>query len=170
MRARREAARLERERQARRRERVRRARSLGIAVAVVLVLGGAGFAVFRAGTVDYAAFADRPVVINSFASWCPSCIAEMPDFERVHQEPGDRVVFLGVSQRDARSASIELARRTGITYATGIDGTSFNAIAGQGMPTTVLIGPGGEIASVQVGQLSADDLPELIGSRLGVRA
>ncbi len=77
-----------------------------------------------------------------------------------------------MSQQDSRNASIELARQTGITYATGIDaqGTFFSAIAGQGMPTTVLIEPGGEIASVQVGQLSADDLRELIGSHLGVRA
>jgi thiol-disulfide isomerase/thioredoxin len=51
--------------------------------------GGDGF--------DYAEHADRPLVINFFASWCPNCIAEMPEFERVHTLLGDRVAFLGVS-------------------------------------------------------------------------
>ena len=27
-----------------------------------------------------------PIVVNFWASWCPFCIAEMPGFEKVHQE------------------------------------------------------------------------------------
>jgi hypothetical protein len=73
-----------------------------------------------------------------------SCIAEMPGFERVHRQLGDRIGFLGVSQSDARSASIDLARRTGITYPAGIDATGrfFNAWGTFAMPTTVFIRPG----------------------------
>ena len=31
------------------------------------------------GAIEYAAYSDRPLVINFFASWCPNCIAEMPE-------------------------------------------------------------------------------------------
>ena len=125
-----------------------------------------------AGVVEYAAYADRPLVINFFASWCPNCIAEMPDFERVHGLLGDYVSFLGVSQSDARSASIDLARETGITYDTAIDerGEFFRAFGGQGMPTTIFVRPGGEIADVWVGQLSADALQGLVSDHFGVVA
>ena len=124
------------------------------------------------GTIEYADYAERPLVINFFASWCPNCIAEMPDFERVHRLLGDDVAFLGVSQSDAPSASIDLARETGVTYDTAIDerGEFFRAIGGQGMPTTIFIGPGGEIAEVWVGQLSADALQGLIADHFGIAA
>ena len=111
-------------------------------------------------------------MINFFASWCPNCIAEMPEFERVHAILGDRVAFLGVSQSDARSASIDLANETGITYETAIDeqGAFFRAFGGLGMPTTVFIRPGGEIAEVWVGALNAQALRGLIADHLGIVA
>ena len=124
------------------------------------------------GVVEYAAYADRPLMINFFASWCPSCIAEMPEFERVHGFLGDRVAFLGVSQSDSRDASIDLARATGITYDTAIDeqGEFFRAVGGVGMPTTIFVRPGGEIAEVWVGALDADALQQLVADHFGILA
>jgi thiol-disulfide isomerase/thioredoxin len=122
------------------------------------------------GRIDYAGFSDRPLLLNFFASWCPNCIAEMPGFERVHRQLGDRIGFLGVSQSDARSASIDLAQQTGITYPAGIDATGrfSNAWGTFGMPTTVFIRPGGTIAYVYAGGLDESTLRSLIGKYLGV--
>jgi thiol-disulfide isomerase/thioredoxin len=124
------------------------------------------------GSVEYAAYAERPLVINFFASWCPSCIAEMPEFERVHRLLGARVAFLGVSQSDPRDASIRLATETGITYDTAIDarGQFFNAIAGIGMPTTIFVRPGGEIAGKWAGALDAEALRDLVDEHFGIEA
>ncbi|GIU97097.1 MAG: hypothetical protein KatS3mg013_0900 [Actinomycetota bacterium] len=124
------------------------------------------------GIVDYAAYAERPLVINFFASWCPSCVAEMPDFETVHRRLRGRVAFLGISQSDARAASIDLVRRTGVTYDTAFDaqGAFFSALGGAGMPTTVFVRPGGEIADVWVGPLNDDALAALIAEHFGVTA
>ncbi|GIU99145.1 MAG: hypothetical protein KatS3mg014_0761 [Actinomycetota bacterium] len=199
-RERRALARAERLRRARRERLATRARrgliGLVVAVAVValgvgLVRGGSGGVSFAGdlrvggrleslrlpalesdGTVDYARYADRPLVINFFASWCPNCVAEMPDFERVHQRLGDRVAFLGISQSDPRGASIELVRQTGVTYDTASDpqGALFNAFGSTGMPTTVLVRPGGEIAEIWIGALNAETLEQLIAERLGVSA
>jgi cytochrome c biogenesis protein CcmG, thiol:disulfide interchange protein DsbE len=120
--------------------------------------------------IDYADLDDRPLVINFFASWCPSCIAEMPGFERVHRALGGRVGFLGISQSDSRSASVGLAHMTGITYPTGYDsnGDFFRAVGGFGMPTTVFVLPGGRIAYVHVGALDAASLRSLIATHLSV--
>lgn len=122
------------------------------------------------GVLEYASVDDRPLVINFFASWCPSCIAEMPDFERVQLALGDRIEMWGVSQNDAPSASVELARSTGITYPTAIDrdGAFFNALGVTGMPTTVFVLPGGRIADVWQGALDEASLLSLISERLGV--
>ena len=123
------------------------------------------------GVVEYTRFADRPLVINFFASWCPNCIAEMPEFERVHRQVGGDVAFLGVSQSDPRGASIRLARETGITYETAIDerGELFRAFGAFGMPTTIFIRPGGEIADMWAGALDAQTLRQLVAEHFGLR-
>ncbi len=124
------------------------------------------------GVIEYASYSNRPLVINFFASWCPNCIGEMPDFESVHRRLGDDVAFLGISQSDPRSASIELAHETGITYDTGIDeqGEFFRAVGGVGMPTTIFVRPGGEIADIWVGGLDAATLQDLVAEHFGVVA
>ncbi len=124
------------------------------------------------GVVEYTSFDDGPLVINFFASWCPNCIQEMPDFEQVSQDLGGRVGFLGVSQGDAPDASIALAHETGITYAAGIDeqGRFFRAAGGVGMPTTIFVLPGGRIADVWVGGLDRASLASLIHQHFGISA
>lgn len=126
----------------------------------------------RDGVVDYAGLAGRPLVINFFASWCPTCVGEMPEFERVHRLLGDEVAFLGVSQSDSRDASIQLASDTGITYETAFDerGELFSAFGALGMPTTVFVRPGGEIVEVWAGRLDARTLRQLVAENFGVRA
>jgi len=63
----------------------------------------------RGGRVRLADLRGHPVVVNFWASRCPPCVAEMPDFQRVHRRLGDRVAFLGINQRDHRQAAEELA-------------------------------------------------------------
>ena len=98
------------------------------------------------------------------------CLAEMPEFERVHRRLGDRVAFLGVNQRDQLQAAEELARSTGVTYPLAVDpaGRAFDAFGGLGMPTTVLIGADGTLADIFAGQLDETLLSERISRVLGV--
>lgn len=125
---------------------------------------------FQGRPVRLADFRGRPVVLNFWASWCPACIAEMPAFERLHRRLGDRVVFLGVNQRDDRGAALDLAGRTGVTYRLAVDdaGRSFDAFGGLGMPTTVLIRADGRVAEVVTGQLDEALLAEAIRRDLGI--
>ena len=123
---------------------------------------------FRYDTLDGTSAAlselgDKPVVVNFFASWCPACIAEMPDFEVVHQAVGGEVDFLGLALQDRPEAARALVADTGVTYAVGTDdGEIFELFKGLGMPTTVLIGADGVVLDVHSGQLSAAALREKI--------
>lgn len=121
------------------------------------------------GTISYASFKDKPVVLNFFASWCPFCIAEKPGFEQVHQKLGSKVQFLGVSQSDSVEASVQLMRQTGISYPTASDsqGSLFHAFGGLAMPVTVFIKPGGQISEIHTGQLDPTTLSSLIARYFG---
>jgi dihydrofolate reductase len=73
------------------------------------------------GSITYGRFRNEPLVLNFFASWCPFCIHEMPAFQDVYASLGGRVAFLGISQRDEPSASLDLISQTGVTYPAAID-------------------------------------------------
>ncbi len=84
----------------------------------------------------------------------------MPAFEKVHKDIDGEVAFIGIDQRDQRSAADDLARRTGVTYRLADDpgGRVFDAFGGAGMPTTVFIDAQGNISDVVTGQLSENQL------------
>ncbi|MGH2693223.1 MAG: TlpA family protein disulfide reductase [Actinomycetota bacterium] len=153
-----------------------------VLVAVLLGTGGDGTVAmgesapeltltdFEGSQFSFADYEGTPLVVNFWASWCPFCVSEMPDFERVHQALGDEVVFLGVDQRDRRDRALELARQTGVTYRLVWDprGEVFDAFGGPGMPTTAFIDAEGTVVEVIPGQLSAGLLRDHIQRNFGI--
>lgn len=117
----------------------------------------------------------RPVVLNFWASWCPFCAAEMPDFETVHRSVADDVAFIGIDQCEScqggsLEAAKDLARETGVSYRLAEDpnGSVFVAFGGSSMPTTVFIDADGRVVERIGGMLSESQLRELIGRLFGV--
>ncbi len=123
---------------------------------------------FEGENLSFADLPDGPVVLNFFASWCPPCIAEMPDFETVHQNFAGEVTFLGLATQDRVESAVELVEQTGITYQVGNDqnGDVFSLFGGLGMPTTVFIDADGRVASVHTGALDVDSLTDSINDDL----
>lgn len=119
---------------------------------------------FDSGTVSLDDFAGQPLVVNFWASWCVPCLAEMPGFERVHQQHQGEVAFLGVNLADDPGAAEAVLEQTGITYpvARDPDGSAFEVFQAFGMPTTVFISPQGTIVELYTGELSAEALAERI--------
>ncbi len=113
-----------------------------------------------------------PVVINFFGSWCAPCIEEMPAFERVHQDLGDQVTFLGMANRDAPEDALATVEATGVTYPTfdDPDASALTYFGGLAMPTTVFIDASGEVVDVNSGPLTEDELRARITDVLGVPA
>ena len=50
----------------------------------------------RPGSARLADWHGMSLVVNLFASWCPSCLSEMPAFERTSHDYAGRVVIVGV--------------------------------------------------------------------------
>lgn len=126
------------------------------------------YAGFDGEKLTFSDLSDGPVVLNFFASWCPTCISEMPDFESVHQAFGSDVTFLGLSVQDRVTDAKQLVADTGISYAVGNDqnGDVFSLFNGLGMPTTVFIDADGTVARVHTGVYDAESLTEAINDHL----
>lgn len=129
-----------------------------------------GFALFDGTQATLSDF-DGPLVLNFWASWCPACIAELPDFEAVSQSVGDEVTFVGMNVLpDDRAAAEALIAETGVTYQLAEDsgGAMYNEFGGIAMPTTVFIGANGEILDVHSGTIFEEDLRDRISELFGI--
>jgi len=50
-----------------------------------------------------------PIVLNFWASWCPPCKSEMPEFENVYKELGESVRFMMVNATGSRGETVKSA-------------------------------------------------------------
>jgi thiol-disulfide isomerase/thioredoxin len=122
------------------------------------------FELFAGGDATFAAFEGEPLVINFWASWCPACVGELPEFQRVHEARGDEVTFLGIANTDVRGAAVGLADDVGLTYRLADDpsGDLFREFGLIAMPSTIFVSPDGRIVDVFAGQLNESALDERI--------
>jgi thiol-disulfide isomerase/thioredoxin len=114
---------------------------------------------------------EGPIVVNFWASWCPACVVELPDFQAVSEELGDSVTFIGMNVLpDDRAAAEALIEETGVEYQLAEDegGALYAEFGGIAMPTTVFLDADGNVVDVHGGTLFEDDLRERISELFGV--
>ena len=115
-----------------------------------------------------AAFADyrgTPLVVNFWASWCPSCVAELSAAIRPAQERfGAEVGFIGVNLQDDRPSAVELIEETGVQFdlVEDPDGSLYTRFDAIGMPFTAFIAADGSIVDTHNGPLTEDQLADKI--------
>lgn len=109
---------------------------------------------------------NRPLVINFWASWCPPCVKEMPDLNRLSQEnPGAQ--FLGIAVDTAANVT-EFVNKVPVSYpifVAGHGGIGLVRALGNpagGLPFTVLVRTQGDMGPVILGPIDPDSLGEQV--------
>jgi cytochrome c biogenesis protein CcmG/thiol:disulfide interchange protein DsbE len=99
----------------------------------------------------------KPLVLNFWATWCPSCPQEHPVLVAASKAYGADVQFVGIAYQD-RSEAIRgwLERHGGAAFPTLVDvgGKAAIAYGVYGVPETFFIDKEGVIRDKQVGPLS----------------
>lgn len=127
------------------------------------------FETFDGDTATLADYNGRPLVVNFWASWCPSCVAEMSAaFLPAQLALGDDVAFLGMNIQDERAKALQLVEQTGVLFDLGEDpqGELYTELGGLGMPFTVYISSDGQVLDVHNGPLTKDQLVDQITESL----
>lgn len=110
----------------------------------------------------------KAVVLNFWASWCPPCRAEMPDFSKAAAQLGeDKLVFLMVNltdgQRETKEAAQQYLKDEKLTFNNVLLDTKFeasDAYAVSGIPATYFINKDGTIAKSYVGSITESKLQD----------
>ena len=107
----------------------------------------------------------KVVVVNFWATWCPPCREEIPDFVALQDEFRGRVVFVGVSEDEGGADVVRpFVEQYGINYPIVLDDATLSSrYEGiTGYPTTYLVTPQGRILAYMPGGLTRDVLRPIL--------
>lgn len=112
--------------------------------------------------ISSADFTDKPRLLNVFGSWCIPCIAEAPQLMKLRKAG---VEIDAIAIRDTPEAVQAFLERNGDPYARiGDDptGKAQIALGSSGVPETFLIDGRGKIIDQHIGDIRADDIPDIL--------
>ena len=132
------------------------------------------------GTVRFADLqADKPLVVNFWASWCSACLKEMPGYQQVYAAGSGRFELVGVDVAgtwqtiagDTPTAGRSFARQMGVHYPLVSDEDwllyrHFNSRPT--LPTTLFVRPDGVVAHMRIGPYAPEELAAGLRQYLGI--
>jgi len=96
------------------------------------------------------------IFLNYWGTYCPPCIAEMPEIQKIYNDYGDRVKFILVSAESKEKVTNFLENR-GYDLPAYFGGRSMpEALSARSIPTTYIISREGKIVSKKVGAANWD--------------
>ncbi len=130
----------------------------------ILAFADHTFVDFEGNDVQLSQFIGTPLVVNSWAVWCPFCREELPDFVKLQKEYGDDVVVIAIDRQES------LKKAKGYTDGLNLTGEIrflldssdffYRNIGGFSMPETLFIDSEGGIVVHKRGFMALEEMRE----------
>ena len=104
------------------------------------------------------------VLVNFWATWCPPCLEEMPDLQKLHEKRKD-VVVIGIAMEYTDPKYVlSFADDLLVTFPIVLGNAQIAAQIGRirGLPSTYLFSPQGKLATHHVGALTYQSVERYI--------
>lgn len=116
---------------------------------------------------DLSLFEGRPVFVNFFGSWCPPCVAEMPELVAAHAASERDVAFVGLAVDSPPEEVFALLRKHDVRYAiAATDPTTVRAWSATSLPVSFLISADRRVVWAAAGQVTKDEVVDQIERHL----
>jgi thiol-disulfide isomerase/thioredoxin len=110
----------------------------------------------------------KVMVVNFWATWCPPCRTEIPEFVKMQEKYRQNgLIFVGIAI-DQKDKVQSFADETGINYPSllgDLEGVEISRKSGNrlgGLPFTLVIDRQGKIVATEVGELNRTKLEALV--------
>ena len=112
----------------------------------------------------------KPVIINFWATWCGPCVKEMPAFERLKEDFGDKIGIIAVNCGDDAETVKDFVEENGYTFPVVLDEEYSISMLypTNSIPYTVVLDAEGKVTHISTGALDADTMYERYKEALGV--
>jgi len=113
-----------------------------------------------------AQYAGKTMIVNYFASWCPPCRGETPDFIEAYEKHKDSdFVIIGISVDKKPEEAAKFVKEFGVTYPVYHADNSLGAEMNIGtIPTSMIYKPDGKLYDIIVGPMTTKELNIIAGS------
>jgi len=128
---------------------------------------------FEGETISLDEQQGKAVFVDFWAAWCPFCVEEMPEIEKIAQEFKDDLVVLGIHRTETESVEngAKFAKDKGVTYPLlkDSDGSIYKAYTGgrNFMPTAAFINKEGKVVKFLYGPKTEDQMRQYVKEALG---
>lgn len=123
---------------------------------------------YNGKTVSLSDFAGKPILVNSWAVWCPFCVKELADFVTAQKEFGDKVTIISIDRAEsltvAKTFTDELGVTDGIIFLLDPKDSFYRSISGFSMPETILVNGEGQIVFHKRGPMDLIEIRQRINS------
>ncbi len=122
-------------------------------------------------TISLESLKGKVVVLNFWATWCPPCRAEIPEFIRFYRDfAKEGVVIIGLGVNETEDALREFRDSNRINYPIANDkGNKVSSLYGgiRSIPTTLVIDRKGIIRNKRIGGIDRQELLDMVKPYLG---
>ncbi|MFH1798862.1 MAG: TlpA disulfide reductase family protein [Candidatus Omnitrophota bacterium] len=90
---------------------------------------------------------EKNVVLVFFATWCPSCVREVPSINKFYTANKDNIAVIGIDIRQSKAQVKAFVKEKGVLYPVvlDVDGQVADSYEVRGIPTIVAIARNGAI-------------------------
>lgn len=129
-------------------------------------MAGSGFQMvdLNGKTVTMDSLKGKVIFMNIWATWCPPCIAEMPNIQSLYEKvDADKIAFVMLSVDEGSINKVKnFINKKGFTFPVYMPASQIpQEFSSSAIPTTFVISPAGEIVAKQEG-MAEYDTPEVL--------
>lgn len=104
------------------------------------------------------------VIVNFWATWCVPCVEEMPALQEIANQHADKLILLGINQREDPNLVRQFADEHNITFPLLLNPDDATLANYQVLktPQTLIIDPNGELVWRQFGPVELETFNETL--------